>query len=383
MQLQFQIGVDNYFGWVSPDPTPSIEDVTCVLDGETLEVAQSSDRPEVFIFGPVKPAGAALDVPFTISVDGDAVAFGLANFVAAIATQVVALSSTVVRVASEPGQDIAFTLLDRLGDEMLSEPATFTESETNPGTYSGLITSPEASGFYIGVVLSDNTPIATQMFVVGLGGNQTCLFVAARVDGGSSTAIDAAEILVSRNDSECLPVVKLLTDDLGAASTTLGPGEYIATLRKADLVFSQNNFEFSVETISSLYRTIHLTTKWFTPTFSPITNASTVTLSGYVRRANGHPIADAIVTAEPLTSLIAVSSPVAYAKSSIVVKTSAAGYFELKLVPGIEVRVGIPAVGLTRTITVPDDDAELLPLLADAPDPFTIVNTQPVRKVSR
>lgn len=233
--------------------------------------------------------------------------------------------------------------------------------------------------WYYAVPEEDELPVYVQrLFVAQQLGKETCQFSCVRPVDGHTVALTNVTVLISSPDGT--PVTRAVTPGTdGYFTLELPPGDYIATMRKDDTVFSTNNWPFEVLDTTELLTVNNvfiLLTDYFVPTFTEPVDLSMATLFGRMVRADGVPIANARIMVELVDSPYLLDG-VGVFGSTFDVRSDAYGYFEFVVAQGATIDVSISPASLRRRVVAPTgsdaaDPVNLFTLLSVAPDPFEI-----------
>jgi hypothetical protein len=233
--------------------------------------------------------------------------------------------------------------------------------------------------WYYAVPEEDELPVYVQrLFVAQQRGKETCQFSCVRPVDGHTVALTNVTVLISSPDGT--PVTRAVTPGTdGYFTLELPPGDYVATMRKDDTVFSTNNWTFEVLDTTELLTVNNvfiLLADYFVPTFTEPADLSMVTLFGRMVRADGVPIANARIMVELVDSPYLLDG-VGVFGTTFDVRSDAHGYFEFVVAQGAAIDVSISPASLRRRVTAPAgsdavDPVNLFTLLSVAPDPFEI-----------
>jgi hypothetical protein len=233
--------------------------------------------------------------------------------------------------------------------------------------------------WYYAAPEEDALPAFVQrLFVAQQRGKETCQFSCVRPVDGHTVALTNVTVLISSPDGT--PITRAVTPGTdGYFTLELPPGDYVATMRKPNTVFSTNNWAFEVVDTTELLTVNNvfiLLTDHFAPTFTEPVDLSMATLFGRMVRADGEPIANARIMVELVESPYLFDG-VGVFGTTFEVRSDAYGYFEFAVVQGSTIDVSVSPASLRRRVTVPTggdavDPVNLFTLLSAAPDPFEI-----------
>lgn len=221
-----------------------------------------------------------------------------------------------------------------------------------------------------------------QVFVTTPSGREVIRFLAATLSGNGGTPHVGTTLVVV--DEDDVVVGRVVTDNVGKASLSLEPGNYTAALIKSGVVYSVNNFSFTVDLgiTTKPASTVHLISSALavsslTCTFSgDSAPAATCKVSAQLYRMDGTPLRYAVVQVG-LMHRPQLFSGVSVFDTDLSAFTDTNGYVEITLVRGIQVEVSIAPLSLRRIVTIPDaPTANLLTLMSQAQDLFDIVSPQ-------
>lgn len=224
------------------------------------------------------------------------------------------------------------------------------------------------------------TPIkADTVFTVIPSGRELIKFVAGNgLDQNVSAPYINAKLVITDMDGNW--VAQTTTTSNRMASLELPPGSYRATLVKSPYVYTNNNFNFLVDT-SPIKQVIQLNTPAISVTVTPEqTPAPVCRLYADLYRMNGTPLMQAVVRVALMhRPQLFSGSPVF--DTDLAFKTDDHGHVEFDLVQGIQVEVSIAPLSIRRIITVPSgqnalDPVNLMTLMSGAQDLFDIVAPQ-------
>lgn len=226
----------------------------------------------------------------------------------------------------------------------------------------------------------DTAPIphaVTDMVLCRPVGQELIRFVAAAWEGNGGTAHSSTTIVVSHADS-LAQAAQGVTNQAGGLQLALYPGVYRATLYRADVVFSVNNFTFTVMEGDTGKGTVHLISEKLAITATPpAAIAPMCRLYADVFRMDGSPLFNAAVQVSLQHGPQSFSGTGVF-DTCMTRRTDSNGHVEFDLVQGIRVEVLVAPLSLRRIITVPSgSDAaspvNLLTLLSQADDLFDII----------
>lgn len=296
--------------------------------------------------------------------------------------------------------------------------AKILEAEDDDPAYEGYLTAPydadlgmfacrdhvfEDEGSYFVVWYAADTEdgekevvSVTYVLVVDEVNKETVRLIAGTLPGDEGNGTPHAETTVVVSDADGV-VETVTTDVVGEAIVSLYPGDYTFSLIKDGIVFTTNNFAASI--VNSYHtatndgdrfyggtevQAVQLATESVSVSVTP--HAPIVDLcklSATFYGMDGAPKRNVCISVSIVNkpSLVAGSCVADAATNHL---TNHAGYVEFNLVRGITVDIAISAFSMRRRVTVPDAaTADILSLLDDAPDAFTIqsssVTTAPRR----
>lgn len=272
------------------------------------------------------------------------------------------------------GSNVTMQVVNNAGVATSPIPATY-----NAGTaaYEAPYTFPTV-GDYAVVWLVDTVPVAADPVFIDLpNGREIVRFVAAAWSGNGGTPHTNTTIVVS--DQGGVQVAQGVTDQAGEWQVALPPGDYVASMFRTGRVFSINNINFTVAigATATAYN-VHLMSEYQEVTVTPpAAVAPLCTIYADLYRMDGQPLRNANVR------IALVHRPQLFSGTSVFdtdlsLKTDTNGHVEFRIVQGVQIEVSIAPLSLRRTITVPSGLAaqspvNLMTLMAEAPDPFTIV----------
>jgi len=235
------------------------------------------------------------------------------------------------------------------------------------------------------VVNNIATPFFTQdVLVLSHVGKESVTF---RVRNEKAEAIVNTTVVVST--AAGVQVVQGTTGSDGAVVLDISPGEYVVSLLKASVVFTNNNFAVEVVDANAWFESgsmnaldkwnnkFYLTSNTFTPTVSPPPiELAKCELFATFYRMDGTPLPHADVQVGVMNGPQVFSGTGAFDTRRLY-KTDSNGYVSFSLLQGLTVEVLVTPIGLRRIIKVPSGaDAaapvNLLTLLGTAPDVFEI-----------
>jgi hypothetical protein len=258
------------------------------------------------------------------------------------------------------------------------------------------------AAWYVADNVGDNPPplLVESIWITKQTGLQPVKLIAGTgiQSGNNGKPHKSTTIVVS--DADGKQIDQLVTNSIGEATVNLAPGEYVATLFKTGLVFSNNNFSLSVHGAGVAgdpffakspggedVQNFQLITGTFEPTITEnISPAPLCTLVADIYRMTGDPLRNATVQVH-LLSRPEVFSGVGVFDTQKAYFTDSNGHVELTLVQGVKVEVSIAPLSVRRIITVPtkdvteidgvvwdgESDVNLLTLLSDSEDVFDVL----------
>lgn len=231
------------------------------------------------------------------------------------------------------------------------------------------------------VIDGDVTPFhMEEVFIARRFGFEKVRFTVATLEGNNGTPHTGATLYISNADGS--PVTQGVVDSEGSVELEIEPGNYIGTLDKSGVFYTNNNVNVKVvDTLDvdtdevQLNNVFQFITKSFTPTITPLAApASVCQLFADIYMMDGKPLANAEVVVSLLQKPELFSGTAVFDTRKIF-RTDHNGHVEFDLVQGLEVEISIAPLSLRRIITVPSEagPTNVLTLLSGADDPFDVL----------
>ena len=231
------------------------------------------------------------------------------------------------------------------------------------------------------VIDGDVTPFhMEEVFIARRFGFEKVRFTVATLEGNNGTPHTGATLYISNADGS--PVTQGVIDSEGSVELEIEPGNYIGTLDKSGVFYTNNNVNVKVvDTLDvdtdevQLNNVFQFITKSFTPTITPLAApASVCQLFADIYMMDGKPLANAEVVVSLLQKPELFSGTAVFDTRKIF-RTDHNGHVEFDLVQGLEVEISIAPLSLRRIITVPSEagPTNVLTLLSGADDPFDVL----------
>ena len=251
-----------------------------------------------------------------------------------------------------------------------TEPGVLTDRWTYRLPDDTLITE-HAASFYI---RADEEVIARQPDWY----EQCYLFIA----GSDKLPLSGVRAVVSEAGGAY--VIEGVTEATGLLKFILTPGDYVLTLFADGIVFSKNNFTFTVSeappTPSNRYYFYSGTFSASPTAGNEIPEASKCLLFVQMSDLTGSPVANASVLLESNgLHLVAGTGgeDIGIGSSRLALKLNSEGYGQFFAVRGATIRVFIEGTGVAREVVVPDADTyNLLKLVEEHQDFYTVTRAE-------
>ncbi|MEC8306383.1 MAG: hypothetical protein VXZ72_00790 [Chlamydiota bacterium] len=195
--------------------------------------------------------------------------------------------------------------------------------------------------------------------------------VLTAVDTGNSDAPIPGMLVNVWNSTSTTLLTYSTTDSLGQISFSIDPGDYVAKCFKAGVSVSDQAFTVTSSSSSVQNFTISAETVAVAAPSAP--NLCRL-YADFINQAGSAVTGFKVTVTNMFSDQASSSSGLSIVGNSVTYESNSSGHVEFDIVIGAKIQIALVGTGLTREITVPDQaTANILTLLGDASDPFTVV----------